>query len=279
VGRGKRIALLAILGILALGGMNATLAQDDEDVYEIDWCDIVNGRRFAIILAENYLNTNYDMLLQGLNDGSVEDSIGAEGVRLLREFLEAANVGEDIEIAPLVPPVERFVQPGWYDLTVPEIEGVENLADLLALTRDELMDRELRQQTIHIHIVDRGVDCVTGDHYGVVRLWDDKFTMVIFRDVNYDVTFFWPDANPIGRTPWMNMVGPFEPGQQLDEHELLSGTLRLYYLHDNVFQANWYDPAGGLVLEIPFTYPDPCPSVAESEDPGVPRICDGWNPQ
>ena len=155
-------------------------------------------------------------------------------------------------------------------MTIPVLTGVDSLTDLLTMTPEELQNLTVGSRTLLIYIEDRGVDCTTGDPPGVVRLWDDKMTMVIYRNPNYDIAFYRVNGRHIHTTPFWMLVGPFEPGQLIDEHETIGGTLRLYYLHDDYFQMNWYGPDGVLALEIPFTYPEPCVDGA----PGAPRVCE-----
>ncbi len=185
---------------------------------------------------------------------------------------QRAIAGQDVpsELRPIVDELNAL-QPGEYEYTVPQIGGSIRLEALLA---GDLSGLTVNQRTIRLEIHDRGVNCVTGDAPGVVRLWDDKHTLVIFRDPNYDVSFYFTNGRPIHTTPYWMLIGPFEAGQLIDEHRTIGGTLRLYYLHDNYFQANWYGPDGALALQIPFTYPQPCPPAnGDDESPGAPRIC------
>ncbi len=174
--------------------------------------------------------------------------------------------------APLL--AEQFPEPGYYEVTIPVLEGEINFDDLRELTPEDLQNLPIGERTLIIYIEDRGVDCTTGDPHGVVRLWDDKMTMVIYRNANYDLAFYRVNGRHIHTTPFWMLVGPFEAGQLVDEHETIGGTLRLYYLEADWFQVNWYGPDGTLALQIPFTYPQPC----VDGPPGAPRVCQAGRP-
>ena len=167
---------------------------------------------------------------------------------------------------------EQFPEPGTYDVEIPTFEGADFSSlpeDLADITLDDVLDLQTGSTTMRVFVEDRGVDCTTGDALGAVRLWDDKMTMVIYRNPNYDMAFYWPNGRILHTTPYWKLLGPFEPGQLIDEHEILAGTLRLFAAEDGAFLANWYGPDGGLALSIPFTYPEPCVDAP----PGAPRVC------
>lgn len=230
----RRVVRVVILALLLAGTGFSVYAQGDpEPDFTVDWCVIVNGR------------AQLDGLLAEM------PFIPADQVTaLLRSSID---------------------EPGVYDVTVPIlVGGASSLADLLSLGPGGLSSLQFEERTLVIAVVDRGIDCATGDPYGVVRLWDDRVTMVIYRNVNYDVAYYFPNELYIHTTPFWMLVGPFEANQLLDEHETIGGTLRLYYLHDDFFQMNWYGPDGSLALEIPFTYPEPCVDAPPREA----RVCD-----
>jgi hypothetical protein len=168
---------------------------------------------------------------------------------------------------------EQFPAPGVYEVEVPTFEGADFSSlpdDLAAITLDDVLDLQTGSTRMTVLVHDRGVDCLTGDPPDVVRLWDDKLTMVIYRNANYDMAFYWPNGRILHTTPHWKLLGPFEPGQLIDEHEILAGTLRLFAAgEDGTFLANWYGPEGGLALSIRFTYPEPCVDAPRS----APRVC------
>ncbi len=166
-----------------------------------------------------------------------------------------------------------FSAPGTYEVDVPTFEGADFSSlpdDLNEITLDDLLDLQTGSETLVVRVEDRGVNCATGDGPGVERLWDDKLTAVIFRDANYDVSFYWPNGFHIHTTPYWKMLGNYRPGQMIDEHEILAGTLRLIFLGRGYYRMDWHGPDGGLALSIPFTYPIPC---AQTQT-GAPRVCD-----
>ncbi len=229
-----RRVLLAI--VVAVGSAGLAGAQGDpEPDFTVDWCVIVNGQ-LAL-------------------EGALAELPGVPADRV------AAILRQDIP------------EPGYYDVTIPVlVGGVSSFADLLRMGPDDWRALQFEERTFVIRVEDRGIDCATGDPYGVVRLWDDRVTMVIYRNANYDLAFYRTNGRHIHTTPFWMLVGPFEQGQLIDEHETIGGTLRLYYLHDDYFQMNWIGPDGALALEIPFTYPEPCVEAPPREV----RVCDRW---
>lgn len=166
-----------------------------------------------------------------------------------------------------------FSEPGLYEFEIPTFQGADFSSlpeDLSEISLEDLLDLQTGSETLVVRVEDRGVNCVTGDRPGVERLWDDKVTAVIFRDPNYDVSFYWPNGFHIHTTPYWKMLGTYQPGQMIDEHEILAGTLRLIFLGEGYYRMDWHGPDGGLALSIPFTYPVPCVQT----EPGAPRVCD-----
>ncbi len=230
----QRGLLIIVLALLLAGTGPAVWAQGDpEPDFTVDWCVIVNGQQ------------QLDGLLADL------PFIPADQVTALLR----ADISE----------------PGVYDVTVPVlVGGVSSFADLFNMGPGGFSSLQFEDRTLVIAVRDSGINCATGDPYGVVRLWDDRVTMVIYRNVNYDMAFYFPNGRHVHTTPFWMLVGPFEANQLIDEHETIGGTLRLYYLYDGFFQMNWYGPDGSLALEIPFTYPEPCVDAPPREA----RVCD-----
>ena len=167
---------------------------------------------------------------------------------------------------------QQFPEPGTYDVTIPTFADADFSslpADLAAVSIDAVLGLQTGSTSVNVFIEDRGIDCATGDALGAVRLWDDRLTMVIYRNANYDLAFYWPNGRILHTTPYWKLLGPFEPGQEIDSHEILAGTLRLVYAGDGFFRADWYGPDDGLALSIPFTYPEPCVDAP----PNAPRVC------
>jgi hypothetical protein len=225
------LVVVILVGLLAAGATVLAQGDDQEPDFTVDWCVIENGQR-------------------------------------VESAPEIPGLSAD-EVATLLQ--ENIPEPGDYDVSIPVLSGgFDSFADLFEMSEDELENLEYTDVQLLIRVVDRGVDCRTGDPLGVERLWDDKVTMVIFRDANYDVSFYWPNGRHIHTTPFWMLVGPYEPGQFIDEELTIGGDLRLYYRSANMFEARWYGPDGTLALVIPFTYPEPC----DDTEPGYPRICD-----
>ena len=130
---------------------------------------------------------------------------------------------------------QQFPEPGTYDVTIPTFEDADFSSlpsDLADVSIDTVLDLQTGSTTVSVFIEDRGIDCTTGDALGAVRLWDDRLTMVIYRNANYDLAFYWPNGRILHTTPYWKLLGPFEPGQEIDSHEILAGTLRLVYAGD-----------------------------------------------
>ena len=232
----KRTQMLwgCLVVVLMVIGVIPASAQGEIEDYKIDWCVFENGQR------------------------ELEKAQEASGGRSVPPGTAAELLLNDIP------------EPGYYDVSETIMtSGVDSVEQLYVIPAAQVQALQANDTMVRVFIEDRGVDCRTGDPYNVERLWDDKMTMVIYRDANYDISFYRTNGDHIHTTAYWMLIGPFTSGQVIDEYETLGGTLKLVYLHDDYFQMEWYAPDGSMALGIPFTYPESCAAGPV----GDPRVC------